>query len=226
MVSFNVFWVCVTMVDPFREIVEDVRYLLNREYPRERVVNFVGDRYSLSVNDRNLLRRAVYSQSEIETTKKRLVPIEAINGMFLTVDGYCVLITVESALANRPIFLCDDGVVRDISGVFGKYKQTKKTDEVLELFLKTIKVFSPKKIHIYYDSPVSKSGELAAKTRTMLEKYGLRGEAKAVKSPDFEVLKGEIVATSDFPVIKKAKKVVDIAGFIAKKIGAKIKKMP
>ena len=163
------FWVCVAMVDPFREIVEDVRYLLNRGYSRERVVNFVGDRYSLSLNERNLLRRTVYSQSEIETTKKRLVRIEAINGMFLTVDGYCVLITIESALTNRSLFLCDDGVVRDISAVFGKYKHKKETNEALELLLKTIKEFSPKKVHIYYDSPVSKSGELAAKTRTMLE---------------------------------------------------------
>ena len=214
------------MMDPFRKIVEDVRYLLNREYPRERVVNFVGDRYSLSVNDRNLLRRTVYSQSEIETTKKRLSPVETINGMFLTVDGYCVLITVESALINRPLFLCDDGVVRDISGVFRKHKHTKETDEALELLLKTIKEFSPTEIHIFYDSPVSKSGKLAVKTRTMLEKYGLSGGSKAVKSPDFEVLKGEIVATSDFPVIKKAKKVVDIPGYIAKKIGVKIQKMP
>ena len=94
------------------------------------------------------------------------------------------------------------------------------------MLLKTIKEFSPTEIHIFYDSPVSKSGELAAKTRTILEKYGLRGGAKAVKSPDFEVLKGEIVATSDFPVIKKAKKVVDIPGYIAKKIGVKIQKMP
>ena len=226
MFSLNVFWACVIMVDPFREIVEDVRYLLNRGYPRERVVNFVGDRYSLSLEDRNLLRRTVYSQSEIETTKKRLVPVEAINGMFLTVDGYCVLITVESALTNRPLFLCNDGIVRDISAIFGKYKHTKETDEALELLLKTIKEFSPKKIHIYYDSPVSKSGELAAKTRTLLEKYRLMGEARAVKSPDFEVLKGEIVATSDFPVIKRAKKVVDIAGFIAKRIGAKIEEIP
>jgi len=214
------------MVAPFRKIVEDVRYLLNREYPRERVVNFVGDRYSLSVKDRNLLRRTVYSQSEIQTTKERLVPIETINSSFLTVDGYCVLITVENALTNRPLFLCDDGVVRDISGVFGKHKHTKETDEALELILNTIKEFSPKKIHLFYDSPVSKSGKLAAKTRTILEKYNLTGGAKAVKSPDFEVLKGEIVATSDLPVIKKAKKIVDIPEYIAKKIGAKIEKMP
>ena len=200
------------------EAAKDLRHLLNRGYNRESAVNFVGDRYQLNREERFLLYRAIYDDQSAEEHRRKLLPIEAINGKKLAVDGYNVLITVESLIKGLPLVYSDDGLIRDISGVFRGYQITDVTYQAANLILKEIQMHHPASVHFFFDEPISKSGELANYFRQELKKYNLKGDAETVKMADkASAMKGEITASSDCVVINHATKIVDLAGEIAKK---------
>jgi len=200
-----------------REAVKDLRHLLNRNYNRESTLKFVGDKHQLSREERLTLYRGVYDAQSVKRHQSKLIPTTAISGKTLAVDGYNILITVESLLSDKPLVLCDDGFIRDISAVHGKHKPTKKTVNALTIILNFLNKNKARKTLFFYDAQVSKSGELAALTRSLIKKSGLDGDAQAVKQADLATLKSSnIVASSDAVIIEKAKRVVDLAGEIAK----------
>jgi hypothetical protein len=96
--------------------VENYRYLKNREFPDKASLKLVGDRYRLSRLERNCLFRGVVSVSESERRKTKLVRADELKGQALGIDWYNVVITVESYLKGMPVFLSDDGILRDATG--------------------------------------------------------------------------------------------------------------
>jgi len=209
------------MVSHLFNAYEDLKYLLNRGYRKNVALKFVSNHYRLRKEDRHLLARCVFSDGEIETREKKRKPIDFVKGKTLAIDGFNVLITLESVLEGKAI-LCEDGFVRDLKYQRG-YKLSEKTEEMLFLLLEFLFKFHPKGLIFFYDRPVSKSGKIAKLTNEIMEKVGLSGKAEAVNSVDFELEKFEIVATSDLAVINKVKYVVDIPQEFAKSRGIKIK---
>nr|MDO8080749.1 DUF434 domain-containing protein [Candidatus Freyarchaeota archaeon] len=200
------------------EAAEDLRYLLNRKYNRDQALNFVGDRYKLNREERFVLYRAIYSQTEAKERKEKAIKIRELGDKTLTIDGYNVIIVLETMLDGKNLIDSDDAFVRDISGVFGKHKITKTTHQAIDLIMQTLKQKPPKKTLIFFDSPVSKSGELSAITRKKMEQYGINGTAQVAKQADNAVLrKGQVAATSDSVILQKAKKTFDLAGYIVRK---------
>jgi hypothetical protein len=200
------------------EAAKDLRHLLNRGYNRESAVSFVGDRYQLNREERFLLYRAIYDNQSAEEHRRKMLPIKSIKGKKLAVDGYNVLITVESLLKGLPLVYSDDGLIRDISGVFRGYQITDITYQAANLILKEIQTHHPASVHFFFDEPISKSGELANYFRQELKKHNLKGDAETVKMADkATTMTGEITASSDCVVIDHATKIVDLAGEIVKK---------
>ena len=107
-----------------QKAAEDFRYLLNRGYPRKAALEIVGNRYGLAFDERHLLHRGVFSDADSESRSKKIISIKAIKNKDLAIDGYNVLITVESGLSGRPLIHADDGFVRDISGLSASFKKT------------------------------------------------------------------------------------------------------
>lgn len=206
----------------FSGAVKDFRYLLSRNYNRESALAFIGDKHQLSKEERLTLYRGVYAPQSAEKHRRKLLSIDAVRGKSLAVDGYNVLITIETMLSDKPLVLCDDHFIRDVSAVHGKHKPTGKTRNALRIILKFLNKFKPMKVCFSYDAQVSRSGELATLTRTLMEKVGLKGSARAVKQADVYALKsGDIITSSDAVIIEKAKKVVDLAGEIVKVVAPK-----
>lgn len=193
-----------------RRAVYDVRYLLNREYPRDSVVELVSDHYQLESDKRHLLTRCVFSKKETKTHQSRLVKFLRIEDKELGVDGYNVLITVESILKGDRVIKCDDGIIRDLQAIFGKYKMNDYTEEAVEKILEIISEVSPRKFALFFDKQVSKSGELAGFIRRKIEEKGLSGDAQAIGGVDKSVWEFEISASSDRVIIEKGEKIVDI----------------
>lgn len=207
------------MIERLKEAVKDYRYLLDRGYDKEASLRFIGDSHNLSREERLALFRCVYSSHESINHREKIVSPSEVYGRVLAVDGFNVLITIESLLAHRTIIECDDGFIRDLSLIFSKYKVSDVTDKAIKMLLDFVKECKPSSVYIFFDSPISHSGDLSAKIRAMLKKAGLRGDAKAVPQADVEVVKtGEIVSSSDCVVIDKAVKVLDIAGELARKM--------
>jgi len=200
------------------EAAKDLRYLLERGYHRESALRLIVDKYQLSTKQKLLLYRAVYDSSTGAKHKQKIITADKIRGRKLAVDGYNVLITVESGLRGELLLLCDDGFIRDISAVHGKYRITSMTEKALKMIVKAVQELKPAKTDFFFDAQVSKSGELASDVRRTLKDSGLTGSAYAVERADVSTLNfGDIVATSDSVLISKAGAVFDLAGKILKK---------
>ena len=200
----------------------DFRYLLNRGYPRKATLEIVGNRYGFTYDERHLLHRGVFSDADSESRKGKIIPIKAIQGKDLAIDGHNVLITVEAGLSGWPLILADDGFVRDISGVSGNFKKTAVTEKALQVIVAFLKKWGPHNTLFLFDAPISKSGILAQELRVLLEKEGVSGDALAEKVPEKTLIGFQgVVATSDTAIIDRSEKVIDLAGDIIRtKIGS------
>ncbi|MGZ3514587.1 MAG: DUF434 domain-containing protein, partial [Thermodesulfobacteriota bacterium] len=56
-----------------QKAARDFRFLLNRGYPRKAALELVGNRYGLTSDERHLLHRGVFSDSDSESRRKKKV---------------------------------------------------------------------------------------------------------------------------------------------------------
>jgi hypothetical protein len=181
----------------------------------------VAGHYLLDKTERNYLARKVSSDEKAKERRSRLIFFKELKDQVILVDGYNVLITLESVLHHPDTILeSDDGVLRDTKAVFGKYQPHEDTLNVLNILTDFLKEAQPKEVHFFYDRPVSRSGELAQLTRVVLEKNHIPGSAVTYPQVDRELAKNsteKVIATSDGPLMDKVKKVVDLPGLIRNK---------
>ena len=213
----------ISNIETLQKAAKDFRFLLNRGYPRKATLELVGNRYELTFNERHLLHRGVFSDSDSNSRRKKIISTKDIQNKDLAIDGHNVLITLEAGLSGRPLVLADDGFIRDISGLSGSFKKTKTTEEAIQLIINLLRKTKPRQTLFLFDAPISNSGKLAQEIRTLLTRETLGGDARAIKVPE-KILIGfpGVIATSDTAIIDQSKEVVDIAGdIISKRIGLK-----
>jgi len=200
------------------EAAKDLRYLLERGYRRESALKLIVDKYQLSIKQKLLLYRAVYDSSTAAKHEEKIVTVDKVKDSKLAIDGYNVLITVESGLRGGLLVLCDDDFIRDISAIHGKHRTTSMTKKALRMIIRAIQELKPAETNFFFDAQVSKSGELASHVRRALKNSGLSGGAYAVERADVSTFDfGDVVATSDSVLISKSGAVLDLAGKILKK---------
>lgn len=201
----------------------DARYLVDRGYPKESSIRFVADHYRLPEAQRFVLIRVVVASAKALSRRTKLMPLEAVKGQDLFIDGYNVLIAVESILGDRPVYLCDDGLLRDAQGIFRSYKTSELTDPALLQILDILAMAGPARIEIIFDQQISMSGSLAARVRGMMAERRLPGTAMTAKDVDHQlkIAKG-VVATSDGNVIDAASSVIDLPLKIARRKGVNL----
>jgi len=204
------------------DAVRDLRYLLNRGYPRDSAVNFVANHYRLPLNQRHLLARCVFSRREVAKHRRKSVRASAVRGKHLGVDGYNVLITLESILIRKQVVRCDDGYVRDLRAIFGKYRVSPATSRALTALLRIIARAKPSYVELLFDKQVSRSGELAGMVRQRLEQMKLKGDAQATGGVDLKLSSFDVAASSDRAIIGRAKEIWDIPAEFLKGMTAKI----
>lgn len=199
----------------------DARYLLNRGYPKESAIRFIADHYRLPEWQRFVLIRVIVASTQASARKAKLVHFETLSGKEIIIDGYNVLITVESILEGCPVYLCDDGLLRDIRGIFRSYKPSNVTDQALSEIIDLLEEANPSRVEFLLDQQISMSGSLSAHIREMMSLRGIAGTARTEMRVDYS-LKGAkgIIATSDGNVVDAAINVVDIPMEIAKNRGA------
>jgi hypothetical protein len=203
-----------------KNAAQDARYLVNRGYPKESAVRFVSDHYRLPGAQRFVLIRVVVSSNTAAKRKEKMIPLEMLRGRALFIDGYNVLISVESILAGKPIFLCDDGLIRDTQGIFRSYKISDLTKSALNAIFELLAKALPEKVEVLLDQQISMSGDLAALIRQLMAEHGVLGTARTVRDADRQLKEcGGIVATSDGNVIDASPLVVDVPAEIAKRWG-------
>lgn len=187
----------------------DIRYLLDNGYPPKSAVGFVCDHYRLDGDSRHILSRTVIAGSICEKRSKKFLPCDKIRGEDIIIDGYNIIIGMESILEKKAI-LCDDRVVRDIKGVSRNFRSSENTHKAIELILSFLKEKSPSQVFFIFDSQISKSGELAKVLAEKILRSGLKGTAFTSRHVDHDLKCSHyIVASSDSVIIDAAEKVVN-----------------
>jgi len=194
----------------------DIRYLLDRKYPKKSAITYVSNRYGLTKDERNILTRIACEKDISNDRKRKIVSIEFIRDKNLFIDGYNVLITVESLILGYPVFLCDDGILKDVRSLFRRYKIGFITKEALSMIEMITSKYTPKEIVIIFDSQISRSGDLSKMARDIFDKDNCL--VFTSKDTDKEIMENSrkgIIATSDGIIIDNVDNVLDIPVHIA-----------
>lgn len=204
----------------FKEAAADFRFLLSRGYPRSAALALVGNRYELDRTPRQLLHRGVFAPAEADARRAKLRRLADLPGQPLAVDGHNVLITLECAARRLPVVAADDGWLRDVGQISRAFQLSPETQRVLLLLADYLVHQRVGALRVFYDAPLSKSGELARRTRELWTAWGLAAEAAAVPVPERELaaFPGPI-CTSDTVLIDAHPVVVDLAGEIIREQG-------
>ena len=203
------------------EARKDLKYLLDRGYNRSSALKLIGDRRQLSRSERSILYRSVYSRADAEAIASKRVKAGELIDAEVWADGFNILNTVEAMLRGDPIILSDDGVLRDFSEIHGKYRLTQNTHNALNLIVEGLKELRVAQAWIIFESQISRSGEIAAYTRKLLDKAGLRGGSMAMKAVDSELIRsGEVVLSSDSAILLRCKKFFDISAYMIRKLSS------
>lgn len=200
----------------------DLKFLLNKNYNKKVALDFVGNHYLLDKEERNYLQRKVYSNETSQAHRDKIMTLSKIKGKSLLIDGYNVLITVESIYrSDASIVICDDGCLRDVNAVFGKYKVKDDTEEVFTSIIALIKIYSPSDVRVFFDSQVSKSGELARLTQKIMNEHRVKGSAETAPNVDHQLITisneiDGVVASSDSAIMDRVDYILDIPYYINK----------
>ena len=189
----------------------DIKYLLDRGYPKQGAICYVCDHYRLDINVRYILTRVVLSGDTVISRKAKTTECENIKGTQVWIDGYNILIGVESGLNGEPVYLCDDGFLRDTKGVFRNYHCSTITQKALDEIISVLAGFKPFRVEILFDRQISKSGELARWTGKKLVRADINGCVRTSRHVDYDLKHcGKIIATSDGSIIDAVESVINL----------------
>lgn len=204
----------------------DIRSILRWGYPKFATIRFVAEHSQLTVEERHILTRVIMPPDKVVTRIRKKIACNDISNRDLLLDGYNVLLSVDSLMKKEPMWFCDDGYIRDTRYYFSKTSQAEDIEKALDSILEFLSEKSPKSITFLLDSQISRSGELAGFIRHKLEEYGIPGKAHTSRTADFDLKtegrnpeKNLIVATSDGIVIDSVLQVLDIPACLMEKMG-------
>jgi len=200
-----------------------VRYLVNRGYPKDSAIRFVSNHHRLPIEQRFVLARVVVASNTACRRLSKAIPLEALREKAVFVDGYNVLIIVESILSGYGVYLSDDGFLRDTRGIFRSYRASEFTVPALSEILDVLTKAGPDRVEVLLDQQIGMSGQLAAQIAEMMTRRGLAWTARTVRDVDRQLKMAQgIVATADGNVIDASSQVIDLPYTIAKRKGMSI----
>lgn len=196
-----------------RKAADDFSLLLTRGYSGRSALKLVGDRYSLTDRQRTALLRCSASDSSVEERQRRQRPASAARGQRLRIDGYNLLITVESALSGGLILRGRDGCYRDLASLHSTYRVVEETLPALRIIGETIDALAPEEAIWHLDAPVSNSGRLAGVLRDLAAERGWSWQAELSSDPDAVLIAStDLVASTDSRVISACGAWIHLAG--------------
>ncbi len=177
------------------EAIDDMCFLLEKNYAENASLKLVGDHYQINERQRKAIFRCACPTSTIKKRQEKSMSLADIEQKTLAIDGYNLLIIVESMLSKGYIFQGRDSAYRDVASIHGTYKKVEETLPALELIANSLIELKVKNVIWYLDSPVSNSGRLKSMMLELAEKNYWNWEVELVNSPD------KTLVALNFPVI-------------------------
>lgn len=161
---------------------DDLSWLHERGYNASSALELVGNNYRLTVRQRLAVARCAAGPTAIAARHEKEVALDQLAGREVAIDGFNLLILLESAHGGALIIEGRDGTYRDMASVHGTYKTVQHTKDSL----RQIGVLLRPAGHItwYFDRPVSNSGRLKTLIRELGETEGYNWSAELVYNPD------------------------------------------
>ena len=195
-----------------KEAVIDMHYLLSRGYAEKSSLQLVGNRYRLNVRQQQAVQGMSASEEQIEQRKSTCIPFEKINSEPIIIDGFNLLIILESALSGAYLFKGLDNAYRDLSGVHGTYKRVQQTEKALLVVGNLLKENT---VTWVFDQPVSNSGRLKTLLRALAEEHSFNWEIILDHNPDKLLAESNhIVVSSDAWVLDRAERWLNLGAHI------------
>jgi len=204
---------------PIQEAIIDYSHLLTRGYGNS-ALELVGNRYKLNKRQRIAVGRMTASSQAIVARQNNHIPKSQLAGSIVEIDGFNLLILLESTLSGAYVFKCQDGCYRDVSSVHGTYKRVVKTEEAVLLVGQTLERLGVKQVNWFFDSPVSNSGRLKSMLLELARVHGFPWSVELVYNPDTVLVKSpEIVVSSDAWILDHCAQWFNLGALLVAEIG-------
>ena len=184
-------------LEKMRTASRHVCYLANEGYDLKQATTFVGNHYLLSERQRLAIMRSVATQVQIENRQKKQVPMTALSGREVWIDGFNTIITLEVLLSDSILFSCMDGTIRDLAALRGTYRLIPETEKAIRMLFGLLQKAKVSRVNILLDQPVSNSGRLKTCMAEIGEEYPFALDIRILREVDRDLYDKELVITSD-----------------------------
>lgn len=189
-------------VPALRQAATDLCWLLDHGYALRSSVALTGNRYGLTQRQRLAVTRCVCSQEQLKRRKASEIPPAFLRGRELWIDGFNLLIGIESALSGGAILIGRDGCCRDMASLHGTYRDVEETPAAAELIGSMAAKWGTSHCRWLLDRPVSNSGRLKDILAGVSARFGWNWQIDLEPSPDHSLIRTtEVVASSDSLVL-------------------------
>ncbi|MEM6766103.1 MAG: DUF434 domain-containing protein [Bacteroidota bacterium] len=195
---FSLDWIPV-----LNEAVTDMSYLMSRGYSHRSSLKLVGDRYRLHRRQRHALYRASCSDASRSQRADKLLSVSELKDKPVIIDGYNLLISVESALSGGIIIDCRDDTFRDLASVHSTYRTVAETRPAIRLIGQQLQNLCIASAFWLLDAPISNSGRLKLLMEEIAVKEGFQWQIELDNSPDKRIKKEKdsVAITSDGQIL-------------------------
>ncbi len=202
-------------IDKLKMAVQDMQYLLSRGYAEKASSELAGNRYRLKTRQIQAFRGASASVEQIRNRKHKELQVAELKDKTIYLDGFNILILLESLLSGAYLFEGVDGCFRDLSGVHGTYKRVNQTQKALELVAFFFQKAEVQKLIWIFDKPVSNSGRIKQMVLDFAVENKMDWEADLQFNPDqFLAEHAEISVSSDAWILDHCKTWFNLIGYI------------
>jgi hypothetical protein len=199
--------------------LQDMYYLLSRDYPLKASLALAGNRYKLIQRQQKALQGMACSEEEIRKRKEKELSPASLKDQTIFLDGFNILILLETALSGGFIFEGLDGCYRDISSVHGTYRKVQNTEEALIITGKALQQLQLHKVIWIFDAPISNSGKLKSTCYEIAVKYNFPWEITLDNAPDkYLINSNALVCSSDAWVLNECKTWFNLGAWIINNI--------
>ena len=201
--------------DGVKQAAIEYLWILSKAYPQAAALKMVGDKFKLTRDMRQVLYRGVVPEHLAMARSAKIGKVR--KGDLVLIDTYNVLFTINNYLLGRPLFISNDGMLRDAGEMRGRIINKPQFSRSVAMMLDILQMW-PEASYIHYlDEPVSHSGRLSIELCKDMAEMGIEGDAFTVKSPD-HMLKQErsdAICTSDGGIIDQYQgRVIDLPRFL------------
>lgn len=203
-----------------KKAADEVQFLLDQGYDVKPTTTFVGNHYMFSERQRLALARAVSSREWILKRRDKELLQNGDRNLpeSVHVDGFNMIITLETALSGSPVFCCRDGVLRDLAGLRGTYRIIDKTQRAVELILEQLDILNISEACFYLDAPVSNSGRLSGLIRQCAQGYHISVKTQIIPDVDRVLEQLEGVVSGDAIILNRCRSWLNILPAIVEQI--------